>query len=137
MQAYLYSARTASSLDPSNELGLAQPRFELLVATVGTETAKYAKELQEAYTYLGFYYLQKADYPTSKSWYKKLFELDPANKQWQIQSLKSQALVAYKEKNYVEARDIYTEVKKMDPNDLDAAKAIQDLTKAIQASQKK
>jgi len=137
MQAYLYSARTASNLDPSNELGLAQPKFELLVSKVGTETAKYAKELQEAYTYLGFYYLQKADYPTAKSWYKKLFELDPANKQWQIQSLKSQALVAYKEKNYVEARDIYTEIKKMDPADLDAAKAIQDLTKAIQAAQKK
>ena len=137
MQAYLYLARTASSMDPTNELGLAQPKFESLVEKAGTDSAKYAKELQEAYTYLGFYYLQKADYSVSKSWYKKLFELDPANKQWQIQSLKSQALIAYKEKNYVEARDLYTEIKKLDPADLDAAKAIQDLTKAINAAQKK
>jgi len=137
MQAYLYLARTASSMDPNSELGLAQPKFEALVAKVGTESAKYAKELQEAYTYLGFYYLQKQDYAASKSWYKKLFELDPENKQWQIQSLKSQALIAYKEKNYVEARDLYTEIKKLDPADLDAAKAIQDLTKAINAAQKK
>ncbi|HEY3372488.1 MAG TPA: tetratricopeptide repeat protein [Prolixibacteraceae bacterium] len=137
IQAYVYSARTASSLDPSSELGLAQPKFELLIGKVGSETTKYAKELQEAYTYLGYYYLQKKDFETSKSWYKKLFELDPANKQWQIQSLKAQALIAYREKNYIQARDLYTEIKKLDPSDLDAGKAIQDLNKAIAAAQKK
>lgn len=137
MQAYVYLARAASSMDPTSELGLAQPKFELLIEKIGTETTKYAKELQEAYTYLGYYNLQKKDYVNAKVWYKKLFELDPANKQWQIQSLKSQALIAYKEKNYVEARDFYSEIKKLDPNDLDSAKAIQDLTKAITAAQKK
>ena len=134
MQAFVYSARTASSMDPTSELGLAQPKFELLIAKVGTETTKYAKELQEAYTYLGYYNLQKKDYATSKSWYKKLYELDPANKQWQIQSLRSQALIAYKEKNYQGARDLYIEIKKLNPADLDAGKAIQDLTKAIAAA---
>lgn len=136
MQAYVFLARTASSMDPTNELGLAQPKFEALVNKAGTETTKYAKELQEAYTYLGYYFLQKNDFPTSKSWYTKLFQLDPANKSWQIQSLKSQALIAYKEKNYNEARDLYSEIKKLDPADLDAAKAIQDLTKAIDAAKK-
>jgi len=137
MQAYVYLARTASSMDPTSELGLAQPKFESLVEQVGTNTVKYAKELQEAYTYLGYYNLQKKDYPTAKSWYKKLFALDPLNKQWQIQSLKSQALVAYKEKNYVEARDLYIEIKKLDPADNDAAQAIKDLNKAIAAAKKK
>ena len=136
MQAYVFIARTASSMDPTNELGLAQPKFEALVSKVGDETTKYAKELQEAYTYLGYYFLQKNEFPTSKSWYVKLYELDPANKQWQVQSLKSQALIAYKEKDYVEARNLYTEIKKLDPADLDAAKAIQDLTKAIEAAKK-
>lgn len=137
IQAYVYSARTASSLDPTSELGLAQPKFEKLIERIGTETKKYAKELQEAYTYLGYYNLQKKDYAASKVWYKKLYELDPANKQWLIQSLKSQALIAYKEKNYNEARDFYVEIKKLDPADLDAGKAIQDLNKAIAAAQKK
>ena len=137
MPAYVYSARTASSLDPTSELGLAQPKFESLIQKVGTETTKYAKELQESYTYLGYYNLQKNDYVAAKSWYKKLFELDPANKQWQIQSLKSQALIAYKEKKYIEARDLYTEIKKLNPADPDAAKAIQNLNKAIEAAQKK
>ena len=134
MPAYVYLARTASSMDPTSEIGLAQPKFEALVAKVGIDTVKFAKELQEAYTYLGYYNLQKKDYPVSKSWYKKLFYLDPANKQWQIQSLKSQALIAYRAKNYVEARDLYVEIKKLDPNDNDAAQAIKDLTKAITAT---
>lgn len=134
MQAYLYIARTASSMDPSSELGLAHPKFEAVVEKVGAETTKYAKELSESYTYLGYYNLQKKDYPAAKLWYKKLFELDPANKQWQIQSLSSQALIAYKEKNYVEARDIYVEIKKLDPADPNAAKAINDLNKAISAA---
>jgi len=136
MQAYVFLARTASSMDPTNELGLAQPKFEALVNKVGAETSKYPKELQEAYTYLGYYFLQKNEFPASKAWYVKLYELDPANKSWQIQSLKSQALIAYKEKNYVQARDLYAEIKKLDPADLDAAKAIQDLTKAIDAAKK-
>jgi tetratricopeptide (TPR) repeat protein len=134
MQAYVYIARTASSMDPTNELGLAHPKFEAVVEKAGAETAKYAKELSESYIYLGYYNLQKKDYPAAKSWYKKLFELDPANKQWQIQSLSSQALIAYKEKDYVEARDLYIAIKKLDPADPNADKAIKDLTKAISAA---
>ncbi|HAQ20814.1 MAG TPA: hypothetical protein DCR40_16515 [Prolixibacteraceae bacterium] len=136
MQAYLYLARTASSMDPTSELGLAYPKFESLVEKIGSDTVKYAKELQESYTYLGYYNIQKEDYKAAKLWYKNLYNLDPSNKQWQIQSLKSQALIAYKEKNYMEARDLYSEIKKLDPADLEAAKAIQDLTKAINALQK-
>lgn len=137
MQAYVYLARTSSSMDPTSELGLAQPKFESLVEKVGTETVKYAKELQEAFTYLGYYNLQKKDYPAAKSWYKKLFSLDPSNKQWQIQALQSLALIAYREKNYVEARDFYIEIKKLDPTDPNVDKAIKDFNKAITAAPKK
>jgi tetratricopeptide (TPR) repeat protein len=124
-------------MDPTSELGLAQPKFESLVEKVGTETVKYAKELQEAFTYLGYYNLQKKDYPAAKSWYKKLLSLDPSNKQWQIQALQSLALIAYREKNYVEARDFYIEIKKLDPTDPNVDKAIKDFNKAITAAQKK
>ncbi len=134
MQAYLYIARTASSMDPTNDLGLARPKFEALIEKIGAETTKYAKELQEAYMYLGYYNLQKNDYKTAKAWYKKLYELDPANKTWQIQSLNSQAVIAFKEKNYVEARDLYTEIKKLDPANTAADQTIRDLTKAINAA---
>ena len=134
MEAYIWIARAASSMDPTNELGLARPKFEVVVEKAGTDPTKYAKQLSEAYIYLGYYNIQKKDYPAAKAWYKKLFDLDPANKQWQIQSLSSQALIAYKEKDYNEARNLYTEIKKLDPADPNADKAIKDLTKAINAA---
>lgn len=134
MQAYLYIARTASSMDPTSEQGLAHPKFETLIEKVGTETTKYAKELQEAYMYLGYYNIQKNDFKAAKAWYKKLYELDPTNKGWQIQSLNSQAVIAFKEKNYVEAREMYVEIKKLDPSNTSADQTIRDLTKAINAA---
>lgn len=134
MQAYVYIARTASSMDPTSELGLARPKFETVVEKAGVEPTKYAKELSESYIYLGFYNMNKKDYQAAKSWYKKLYELDSANKEWQIRSLSSQAIIAYKEKDYVEARNLYIEIKKIDPADPNADKAIKDLTKAINAA---
>jgi tetratricopeptide (TPR) repeat protein len=133
IQAYVWRARSASSIDPSSELGLAKPIFESLIEKVGTETAKYIKDLQEAYIYMGSYYFQKKDYPNAKLWNKKLFDLDPSNKQWQIQSLRMQALIAYNEKNYIEARDYYIELKKLDPANAEYTKMIKDFTKTIDA----
>jgi tetratricopeptide (TPR) repeat protein len=134
MQAYLYIARTASSMDPTSELGLAKPKFEFMIEKIGAETTKYAKELQEAYSYLVSYYLQKKEYPAAKTYCKKLFELDPANKKWQIQSLTLQAMIAHSEKKYGDARDFFIEIKKIDPAYPDVDKAINDYNKAIKAA---
>ena len=134
MQAYLWVARTYSSMDPSSELGLAKPKFETLIEKIGTETTKYSKELQEAYSYLVPYYLQKKDYTTSKMWAKKLFDLDPANKKWQIQSLTFQAMIAHGEKKYAEARDFFIEIKQLDPGYPNVDKTINDYNKAIKAA---
>jgi tetratricopeptide (TPR) repeat protein len=137
MQAYVYDARSFSSMDPTCEKGLAKPKFELLITKIGADTTKAAKDmLQEAITYMGYYYLQQKDYPNAKLWYVKLYNLDPTKKQWQIQSLKSRALIAYKEKDYVAARDLYVEIKKLDPADPDATKAISDLNQAIAAQKR-
>lgn len=133
LQAYIYLARTYSQMDPTSEKGLAKPKFEMVMTKIGTDTVKYAKEMQEAITYMGYYNLQTKDYPVAKSWYIRLYNLDPGNKQWQLQSLKSRALIAYRQKNYVEARDLYINIKKLDPSDPDADKAIKDLNKAIEA----
>ena len=136
--AYLWLARTDTKIDSTSELGLAKPKFESLIKAVGTDTVKYIKELQEAYSFMGSYSLfQKKDLNESKSWFIKIFKLDPKNKQWQLQSLQSQAIIAYKEKNYIDARNLYVEIKKLDPADLNADKAIKDLTKAIDAAKKK
>ncbi len=56
---------------------------------------------------MGYYNIVKKDYTAAKEWYKKMYELDPKNKEWQISALTAYASIAYKEKNYVEARDKY------------------------------
>jgi len=134
MQAYLWAARTSSSMDPTSDLGLARPKFEALIEKIGTETTKYSKELQEAYSYLVPFYLQKKDYTASKMWAKKLFDLDPSNKKWQIQSLTLQAMIAHGEKKYAEARDFFIDIQKLDPGYQNIDKTINDYNKAIKAA---
>jgi tetratricopeptide (TPR) repeat protein len=136
IQAYLYSARSWAGMDPNNELGLAKPKFELMITKIGTDTTRYSKELEEAYSYMGSYYLfqKKPDYVAAIGWFRRIYTLDPKNKQWQIKALKSMALAAYKQKSYTDARDYYVQVQKLEPNDPDAPKAIKDLTKAIEAA---
>jgi tetratricopeptide (TPR) repeat protein len=134
MQAYLWVARTYSSMDPTSEQGLAKPKFEAMIEKIGAETAKYSKELQEAYSYLVPYYLQKKDYTTSRTWAKKLFDLDPANKKWQIQSLILQATISHTEKKYADARDFFIEIKKLDPAYPNVDKTINDYNKAIKGA---
>jgi len=120
-------------MDPTSELGLAKPKFEMLLEKVGSETTKYIKEVAEAYKYFGYYYLQKKDFPAAKIWSKKLFDLDPSNKQWQLLSLQSLAVIAYREKNYVEARDYYIELRKLDPANPEYTRMIKEFTKTIDA----
>ncbi len=133
IQAYVYIARSNSGMDPNNELGLAEPKFLTVIEKIGADSVNYLNELQEAYTYLGYNSLQKKDFQQSKSWYKRLYNLDPNNKQWQLKSLHSQIIVCYKEKNYPGARDLYYQIKKLDPADPEPDKQIKELTRAIES----
>jgi tetratricopeptide (TPR) repeat protein len=133
--AYVFQARALSSMDPTSELGLAEPKFLKVIEKIGSDSATYLNELQEAYTYLGYNSMQKKDYQQSKSWYKRLYNLDPTNKQWQLKSLRTQVLIATsKEKNYPVARDLWYQIKKLDPADPDADKMIKELTRAIESA---
>jgi tetratricopeptide (TPR) repeat protein len=133
IQAYVYIARSNSGMDPNCELGLAEPKFLKVIEKIGTDSLNYLNELQEAYTFLGYNSLQKKNYQESKSWYKRLYNLDPTNKPWQLRSLHSQIIVAYKEKNYPAARDLYYQMKKLDPADPEPDKQIKELTRAIES----
>jgi tetratricopeptide (TPR) repeat protein len=140
--AYLYDARSASSIEQkaieqkTGEAGYAKPKFELLISRIGTDSVKYAAELVEAFSYMGSYnFLKKpSDYPAATSWFKRIYNLDPKNKQWQIKSLKSQAVAKYYEKKYTEVRDLYLQVKQLDPKDPDADEGLQRTEKAIKAA---
>jgi len=133
IQAYNMQARAVTYLDPDFEKGLAEPKFKMLIQKVGSDTVKYVNEMQEAFHYLGYYNMQQKNYQAAKAWFKRIFNLDPANKQWKLQSLRSQISVAYKEKNYPEARELYYQMKKVDPADPETDKAIKELTRAIES----
>jgi len=126
-------ARALTYLDPNFELGLAEPKFLQMIEKIGSDTVKYIDEMQESYHYLGYYNKEKKDYSAARSWFKRMYNLDPANKQWKLQALLSQISVAYKDNNYPEARDLYYQIKKVDPANTDADKAIKELTRAIES----
>ncbi len=136
IQAYLYLARTYSNMDPSSEQGLAAPKFMMLVEKAASDSVKNKQELYEAFSYMGYYNLQKKEYETAKGWYNRLLNLDAKNKDWQTRALSSLALISYREKNYVEAREFYQKLLVLDPNNADFKQAVKDLDKVI-ASQRK
>jgi tetratricopeptide (TPR) repeat protein len=136
MQAYLYLARTYSNMDPTSELGLAVPKFQQLISKAGADSVKYKQELYEGFSYMGYSNLLKKDYEPAKMWYNRLLNLDSKNKDWQIKALNSLALISYREKNYVETKNIYQKILILDPNNAEVKQAIKDLEKVIAAGKK-
>lgn len=78
---YLFRARVNASMDSTSEKGLAKPYYEKLLSLIESDTAKYRKEIVEAYSYLGYYYYLQNDIPTAKSYFQKVLVLDPENPQ--------------------------------------------------------
>lgn len=77
---YLWKAKAKSSLDPTQEKGLAKPYFEKFIELTRNEAAKNKKDLLTAYDYLGSYYLTvRNDKAKAKEAYLKMKELDPGN----------------------------------------------------------
>ncbi|HLO58305.1 MAG TPA: tetratricopeptide repeat protein [Bacteroidales bacterium] len=133
IDARLWLARTASSMDPDLSQGLAAPVFEQVINQIGNETDKYKNALQEAYDYFGSYNLMKENWTDAISWYDKMYNLDPNNKAWQTKALSGKTIVYFKQKKYVDARDIYNQLLQLDPNNKDYQKAVAELTKVINA----
>lgn len=78
---YFWRARSNSSLDPDSKLGLAKEHYEKFIELAETDATKNAKELMEAYKYLGFYFYQAKDFTNSKIWWEKVKGIDPNDKQ--------------------------------------------------------
>jgi tetratricopeptide (TPR) repeat protein len=74
-----WRARVNSAIDKETTRGLAKPFYEKALIILQADTAKYKKEISEAYSYLGFYYYLKDDKAASIDYWKKLLQLDPAN----------------------------------------------------------
>ena len=76
----MWRARTNSAMDPETTDGLAKPYYEkVMEVLLSKNDPKYNSPLIECYSYLGYYYLLKSDYPTSKEYWNKILAIDPAN----------------------------------------------------------
>jgi tetratricopeptide (TPR) repeat protein len=131
LEARVYLARTYSKMDPTNELGTAEPKFNDVITTIGTDTEKNKNYLYEAYSYMSSLYLTRKDYSVAKQWNEKIINLDPNNKEWKLKALNSNVIMYYREKNYIESRNIYNRILELEPNNASAKQAVIDLTKII------
>lgn len=79
---FFWRGRANSMLDPEAKQGLAFPHYQKFIE-MATDETKYKKDLVEAYSAVGYYHIMKSDPPDVKSAtpaFKKVLELDPANK---------------------------------------------------------
>jgi tetratricopeptide (TPR) repeat protein len=78
---YLYRAKANANIDPKQEKALAKPYYEKYIELAKVDTEKNKKELVEAYTYLGSYYLlvNKDKAKSDEAW-NNVRTLDPTNK---------------------------------------------------------
>jgi tetratricopeptide (TPR) repeat protein len=135
LQAYVWIANSYASLDPESKEGLAKPKYEMVIQKALADTVKNSKELFDAYSYMGSYYLftAKPDYDQSESYYQKIINLDPTNKKWQSKAYKSMGIIYTRRKDYAKAIAQYKKALVLDPSDTDSVKAIEGLTKAVDA----
>jgi tetratricopeptide (TPR) repeat protein len=77
---YLWRARVNANLDPESSKGLAKPFYDKFIELNQGEVEKNKKELIEAYSYLGYYYLLKKSNPESKKAWQMVKSMDPDNK---------------------------------------------------------
>ncbi|MBL7883809.1 MAG: tetratricopeptide repeat protein [Bacteroidia bacterium] len=75
---YLWRAKTNTQLDPKNEKWAAKTFYEDFLEKAKPEESK--NNLVDANTYLGVYYMNNKDICTAKTFFKKVAELDPTNK---------------------------------------------------------
>jgi tetratricopeptide (TPR) repeat protein len=126
VQAYLWSARTNSKMDPSNKLGLAKPKFEKLVQVAQSDSLTNESEMIEAFNYLGYYHMDKS-YNTSKDYYNRMIALNPNSRDNKIRGYSGLGMLeltmAGKEKTnegrlpYLSrSTDSYNKILELDPN---------------------
>lgn len=86
VQAYQWRARTNANIDPDAIDGKAKPYFEALVQKAIPDSAKYVKEITEAYSYFTYYYFKQYllnkkddDKKNAVLWAEKVLAIVPAD----------------------------------------------------------
>jgi tetratricopeptide (TPR) repeat protein len=95
LESYLMIARTYSQMDPDSKRGLAKPKFETFIQKASVDTVQNAKELVEAFQYLGYYNLKKENYNDANYWYDRILTIDPKNSDFLVRGYSGKANVAF------------------------------------------
>ncbi len=79
LKGYIWVARTYAKMDPNYKMGLAKPKFEKVIEIAQSDSLKNETEMADALQYLGYYYVSKENFSTSKGYYNRLINLNPNN----------------------------------------------------------
>jgi tetratricopeptide (TPR) repeat protein len=78
---YLYRARSKAYQGTEAKIAEAKPYYEKYLELVKPDADKYKREIIDAETFLGKYYVSKKEYAAAKEHFLKVKELDPDNKE--------------------------------------------------------
>ena len=131
IEAYRWRGYALSWLDPEMKTGIAKPVFEKMIELGSSDTAKYKKELVDANSYLGSYYLLETnpDLKKSQRYFEKILELGTENKELLLKSYHSLAYISTKNKEYQKAKGYYEKVLSLQPDDEVALKGLRYIRK--------
>jgi len=138
IEAYVWMANTAASIDPESKAGLAKPKYELVIQAALSDTAKYKTELMNAYNYMASYYLRiKKDNEQTKNYAQKIINLDPNNKEYKIKGYSFLSAIYIGSKDYNKVKQVYNKLLEIDPTNADYKKMIDWANAGIESQKKK
>jgi tetratricopeptide (TPR) repeat protein len=138
LDPYVWMANTAASLDPDSKLGLAKPKYEMVIKVALADTVKNKNEIMNAYYYLASYYLKiKKDNVQTKNYAQKIINLDPSNKEFIVRGYSFLSAIYIADKDYNKVKQVYNKLLEVEPNNVDYKKMIDWANAGIESQKKK
>lgn len=138
IDSYVWMANTAASLDPDSKMGLAKPKYEMVIKVALADTVKNKNEMLNAYSYLASYYLKvKKDNAQTKNYAQKILNLDPSNKEFITRGYSFLSAIYIADKDYNKVKQVYTKLLEVEPNNVDYKKMIDWANAGIESLKKK
>lgn len=123
--AYSWAANNAAAKDPDSKTGIAKERFIALIGKAASDSVKYAPEIFDALRFLGYNALQADKNELAKSYYNRMLNLDPNNKDFQVKAYNSLSTMYISMGDYGKASECNNKILAIDPNNASAKSNIQ------------
>ena len=123
--AYSWAANNAAAKDPDSKTGIAKDRFIALIAKAASDSVKFASEIFDALRFLGYNALQADKNELAKSYYNRMLNLDPNNKDFQVKAYSSLSTMYISMGDYGKATECNNKILAIDANNASAKSNIQ------------